>query len=180
MPRKDLHLVGHHGHFFIKPIVAQVVELFAREVSETVTSRYRTSRSLWLPFVYNNFLVWKLGAERKRTFFSSHFWNMKIKMVSHVDFLVGVHALYYVGSTLTTVAALSDLYAKSLENTKGADGVRVVFKKLLDSSGKYGWLCLNDNLQEEAANYSKILHAMKTSLLELYPAMSRHSSTLKT
>lgn len=66
MPRKDIHLVGHHGHFFVKSIAAEVVRLFRSEVTDTLRARFRSPRSLWLPLIYNNYLVWKFQSPRKR------------------------------------------------------------------------------------------------------------------
>jgi len=66
MKRKDVQLVGHHGHFFVKTIVEDIAKVFRAEFQETTLDRWRSSTSLWLPFVYSNFLFSKLKTKRKR------------------------------------------------------------------------------------------------------------------
>jgi len=54
--RRVFH-VGHHGVFYVKSLVKEVIKLMPKEFEETSRQRWRTSSSVWLPLVYSNYLA---------------------------------------------------------------------------------------------------------------------------
>uniref|UniRef100_A0A7S2RLR4 Uncharacterized protein n=1 Tax=Mucochytrium quahogii TaxID=96639 RepID=A0A7S2RLR4_9STRA len=112
MKRKDILLVGHHGHFFVKPVVKYLLEeVFAPEMRETALSRYRGPNSFWIPFVYSNYMFWKFHATRKR-----------------------VHAFYHPIHEEEAVVALEETFEKLSTIPFKSKYAWVCFNDLLDKS----------------------------------------------
>jgi hypothetical protein len=64
--------VGHHGHFFVKHVAFEVERALQRDVSRTQCERWRSSESLWMPFVYANYYAHKYPALAQREEFGYH------------------------------------------------------------------------------------------------------------
>ena len=147
LPREQVLLVGHHGHFMRRSVVEELVGqhgAFRHAAERTRLERWRTDHSLWLPMVYANWAFAKRAAERKR-----------------------VHALYV---ELRDGGAGEGGRGEAGEDRGPAAAVRAAVAQLRSPEGrKFQWLCLNDELRGWSA---ALEHELRDLLDDLLPGPS--------
>jgi len=62
----EIFMVGHHGFFFVKSVVEEIEETIGEEMKETVQEKWRTPKSVWIPFIYANFFVSHYSSEPRK------------------------------------------------------------------------------------------------------------------
>ncbi len=156
LPREQVLLVGHHGHFMRRSVVEELVGqrgTFRQAAERTRLERWRTDHSLWLPMVYANWAFAKRAAERKR-----------------------VHGLYVElrdgegasrgGATGNGAASEGAGRGDPSEGRDPAAAVRAAVARLRSPEGrKFQWLCLNDELRSWSAALERDLRDLLDDLL---------------
>ncbi len=147
LPREQVLLVGHHGHFMRRSVVEELVGqhgAFRHAAERTRLERWRTDHSLWLPMVFSNWAFAKRAAERKR-----------------------VHALYV---ELRDGGAGEGGRGDAGEDRGPAAAVHAAVARLRSPEGrKFQWLCLNDELRGWSA---ALEHELRDLLDDLLPGPS--------